>query len=63
MDVKRRRIKEYLIEGDHVGRLGAHNGMHDPLCMGGIRSAKIHLCCSVHGRCKDCQDTPVLISG
>lgn len=47
MDVKRRRIKEYLIEGDHVGLLGAHKGMHDPLCTGGVRTAKIHLCCSL----------------
>lgn len=44
MDVKRHRIKEYQIEGDHVGLLGAHRGMHDPLCMGRVRTAKIHLC-------------------
>lgn len=44
MDVKRRRIKGYLIEGNHVGLLGAHRGMHDPQCMGGVRTTKIHLC-------------------
>lgn len=41
MDVKRRRIKEYLIEGDRVGLLGAHRGMHDPLCMGGVRTVGV----------------------